>query len=264
MDTTPDPIPGKISAVINTYNASALLERTLQSLGAFDEIVVCDMESTDATVAIARSYGCKVVTFPKGNHNICEPARNAAIQAASSEWVLVVDADEVVTPQLAAYLYERIAAPDCPAALMVPRKNHFLGRHFPSSYPDYQCRFMRRTCVDWPPEIHSKPLIDGRVEHIPSKRVELALLHASESMSAFYLKMCRYTDNEVTRRQAKRVTLLRLVVEPLFRFVKRYFFKGEILHGKVGYIRSQNSCFYRFMVLCKLYERQQRQRNDLY
>lgn len=88
----------KISVVINTYNAERHLSSVLDSLKDFDEVVVCDMESTDATVAMAQSYGCRIVTFPKGNIKICEPARNFAIQAATHEWVLVVDADEVVLP----------------------------------------------------------------------------------------------------------------------------------------------------------------------
>ena len=76
-----------ISIVINTYNAGAQIVPTLESVKDFDEVVVCDMESTDNTVEIARSYGCKIVTFPKGSHRICEPARDTAIHAARNNWV---------------------------------------------------------------------------------------------------------------------------------------------------------------------------------
>ena len=82
----------RISVVINTYNARQHLAKVLESVKDFDEVVVCDMESTDDTVAIAEQYGCKVVTFPKGNHTCCEPARTFAIQSASNPWVFVVDA----------------------------------------------------------------------------------------------------------------------------------------------------------------------------
>ena len=64
----------KISVVINTYNAEKFLKRVLDSVKDFDEIVVCDMESTDNTVAIAKEYGCKVVVFPKGDCVSAEPA----------------------------------------------------------------------------------------------------------------------------------------------------------------------------------------------
>ena len=99
----------KISVVINTYNAEKFLKRVLDSVKDFDEIVVCDMESTDKTVAIAKEYGCKVVVFPKGDCVSAEPARTFAIQSATMKWVLVLDADELVTPELKEYLYEHIS-----------------------------------------------------------------------------------------------------------------------------------------------------------
>ena len=95
-----------ISVVINTYNAQEHLAKVLESVKDFDEVVVCDMESTDDTVKIAEKYGCRVVTFPKNGHTCCEPARTFAIQAARNPWVLVVDADEIVTPELREALYE--------------------------------------------------------------------------------------------------------------------------------------------------------------
>ncbi len=243
-----------ISAVLNTYNAGDMLEDTLKSLQGFDEIVVCDMESTDDTLAIAKKYGCKIVTFPKGNYNICEPARNTAIQSASHEWVLIVDADEIVPQKLVDYLYDWVKTNQTYSALFLPRKNHILYSFDSSSYPDYQCRFVKKSCTDWPPTIHAKPKIDGACEYIPQNRKDLALIHASESLSSYYFKMCRYTDNEVARRKGKRTTLLKLMFEPLFRFIKSYFIKGGIFDGKVGYIKAQQSCFYRFMVMSKLYE----------
>jgi glycosyltransferase involved in cell wall biosynthesis len=75
----------KISVVINTYNAHQHLERVLDSVQGFDEIVVCDMESTDDTRDIAARYGCRIVTFPKANHKSAEPAHTFAIQSARSE-----------------------------------------------------------------------------------------------------------------------------------------------------------------------------------
>ena len=83
----------KISVVINTCNAELHLAKVLESVKEFDEIVVCDMESSDSTADIARNYGCKVVIFPKGEHKICEPARDFAIHLSTNEWVFVVDAD---------------------------------------------------------------------------------------------------------------------------------------------------------------------------
>lgn len=73
----------KISVVINTYNAEQHLSKVLEAVKDFDEIVVCDMESTDNTVKIAKDFGCRIVIFPKANHKSAEPARTFAIQSAS-------------------------------------------------------------------------------------------------------------------------------------------------------------------------------------
>ena len=83
----------KITVIINARNAADCIEPTLKSVGRgiFDEVLVCDMESEDATAEIARRYGCRVVTFPKAEHTCVEPARMFALQNASHDYVLVVD-----------------------------------------------------------------------------------------------------------------------------------------------------------------------------
>ena len=93
-----------ITVVINTYNAARHLATVLEAVKGFDEVLVCDMESTDNTFEIAKSYGCRVVIFPKGAHRIVEPARQFAIDQARCPWVLVVDADEIVPAALRNYL----------------------------------------------------------------------------------------------------------------------------------------------------------------
>ena len=135
----------RISVVINTYNARQHLAKVLESVKDFDEVVVCDMESTDDTVAIAEQYGCKVVTFPKGNHTCCEPARTFAIQSASNPWVLVVDADEIVTPELREALYEVEKEGSSPVAgYYIPRQNMCMGIFVRVFHYDYQLRFLVR------------------------------------------------------------------------------------------------------------------------
>ena len=109
----------KISVVINTYNAEKDLARVLESVKEFDEIVICDMESTDSTLEIAKQYNCKIVTFPKKNYTIVEPARQFAIDSASYKWVLLVDADEIVTKELHDYLYNAIEKSNCPVISVV-------------------------------------------------------------------------------------------------------------------------------------------------
>lgn len=243
----------KISAVLNTYNASRHLAQVLERLKCFDEIVVCDMESTDNTVAIAESYGCKVVTFPKGEYTICEPARNMAIQSASNPWVLVVDADELVPKKLADYLYEMVRSGNCPAGLFIPRKNMVLNRFLKSTYPDYQLRFLKKEGANWPTTIHSVPTVDGIVGYVP-KRESLAFEHINVPVSEMITKMNLYTDNECVRRKGIRASVLKILFWPTFYFFKLYFLKGGFLLGKAGYFLAAHQANYRFYMLMKAYE----------
>jgi len=250
----------KISVVINTYNARLYLQQVLDTVKGFDEIVVCDMESTDTTVEIALRNGCKVVTFPKGNHKIVEPARNFAIQSATNKWVLLVDADELVSPQLRDYLYDIIKNPDCPAGLYIPRKNYFMGRFIRAGYPDYILRFFKRGNIDWPTYVHATPIIQGRVEKIPADREELAFIHLDEeSVGARVRKLNDYSTDAAERRNGKNYGVMTLFFKPAFHFIRYYIFKGGFRDGKPALIRAMLNAFYQVMVVSKVIEENMKQ-----
>lgn len=242
-----------ISVVIQTYNAQKYLQQVLNSVKGFDEVVLCDMESTDDTVSIAESAGCKVVTFPKGNYNICEPARDFAIHSATHEWVLVVDADEFVTPELKDYLYKYIEKPEHDA-LYIHRKNMFLGKWIKASYPDSQLRFMRQKKATWPPTIHSVPTIDGTIGQMP-KDPKYALVHAGVTVKGQIQKMNDYTENDLVKRGQANASLMQMIFSPLWRFLKYYFFEGACLEGRAGFIKAAFSASGKFYYLAKVYER---------
>lgn len=243
----------RISVVINTYNAEKHLARVIEAVKGFDEVVVCDMESTDSTLDIARRYGCKIVIFPKGDHKSAEPARTFAIQSAANPWVLVVDADEIVTPQLRTYLYGRIAQPDCPAGLYIPRKGYFMHRLF--AYPDYQLRFFIREGTVWPPYVHTFPQVNGRVDYIPKKNKELAFVHlADDTIRIRLYKTNEYTDNEVEKRKNKKYGLFSLIFTPGWFFIRAYFLHGQIFKGVPGLINSMLDSYYRFIAISKVIE----------
>ena len=160
----------KISVVINTYNAEQHLRKCLEAVKDFDEVVVCDMESTDHTVEIAQSYGCKIVTFPKADHKSAEPARTFAIQSASNHWVLVVDADEIVTPELREVLYHLVQQPDVAAGYYIPRQNMFMSMFVRDFHYDFQLRFFIREGTEWPPYVHTFPKVQGRIEKLKANK----------------------------------------------------------------------------------------------
>lgn len=253
----------KISVVINTYNAERHLAHVLETVKSFDEIVICDMESTDSTLQIAHDYGCKVVTFPKGNHTCCEPARQFALDAASHQWILVVDADELVTDALREYLYNKIAEPDCPHGLYIPRKNYFMGKFLRCLYPDRQLRFFIKEGTVWPPIIHISPEIQGRIEKIPAQRKDLALIHLdAESVYGRLERINRYTDNEVEKKWSRNYGVGALIWRPLHRFIKTYIFNGGFLDGKEGFIYSFLDATYQVAMIGKIMEKKSRLKEE--
>ena len=252
----------KISVVINTYNASRHLEKVLQAAKNFDEIVVCDMESTDNTVEIAQKYGCKVVTYPKGNCVSAEPARNFAIRSASNYWVLVVDADEIITEELRIYLYKRIEEPNCPTGIYIPRKNYVLNMFVKQTYPDPQLRFFKRDSVDWPPYVHSIPKVDGKIEKISYDRIELALIHISDTIYDQLYKMNQYTENEIVKRSNEKVSLFKMFIKCTHRFFKSYILKGGFRYGVRGLVYAINDANYKFYTMVKIWENRNIEKED--
>lgn len=247
----------KISVVINTYNAEKHLAEVLESVKDFDEIVVCDMESTDHTLEIAKQYGCKIVTFEKKNNNIVEPARQFAIDNATNKWVLVVDADEIVPPQLRTFLYAQINNEVVYfRGIAIPRKNYFMGRFMHSCYPDYILRFFDRTVTTWPPVIHTSPKVDGTIYKIPRDRTELAFEHlANDSIGDILRKTNTYSEYEVIRRQHKHYGIPALLGKPTFRFLKSYILKRGFMDGLPGFIHAILDATYQFIVVSKSIER---------
>lgn len=249
----------KISAIINTRNAEMYLQEVIDRLQDFDEILVCDMDSTDSTLEIARKAGCRIIHHDPVGY--VEPARAYAMRAAYNDWVFFVDADELVTRALVDYLRDFVANPGKTKALSIPRKNLFLDGWSESTYPDYQVRVLDRRVSDWPVEIHSRPKVKGKIEKIPKKRLDMALIHKSPSVADVLERMNRYTDKEVTRRSgdeqahAKAPSLLAMMLKPWFRFFKMYIIKGGFRQGVAGYLEAKNKSFYKLYTLAKIYEK---------
>ena len=253
----------KISVVINTYNAQEHLSIVLDSVKGFDEILICDMESTDNTLKIANDYGCKIVTFKKGEHRIVEPARNFAIESAKYPWVLVVDADEIVPKTLKDYLYKLICEPNPPAGLFIPRRNYYNGKFMHCNYPDKILRFFKKEGTFWPPKIHSTPQIDGIVAKIPDNKKELAFIHlANETISNRVNKNNTYTEYELERKMHRNFNGFSLIYRPFFKFFKGYILKKGYKDGVAGFIRSCDFGYYEFILIAKIIEHKKLNNNS--
>ncbi len=243
----------KISVVINTYNAAAHLKEVLESVKKFDEILICDMESTDDTCEIAASYGCRIITFPKNGHRICEPARDFAIHSAKYKWVLVVDADEIVPEKLRKYLYNKIKYHDFNDALAIPRINQFMGKPIAST-PDYQLRFFMKDKAYWPPIIHSRPQINEAIKKIPTNK-GLDIVHLENlTIEQKIQKLNTYSDYEVFKRIDKNYSTLKLLFRPFWFFLRSLLLGRGFKEGKRGIANAYMAAVYQIFLLVKLIE----------
>jgi len=189
--------PG-VTAVVHTRNEERLVGAALRSVGWVDEIVVVDMESEDATVAIAETLGARVVPFE--NVGYVEPARAFGIAQARTEWVLLLDADEWLEAPLAEALTE-LSSRDAADVVDLPFASWLCGAWLrgtgwaDESHP----RFFRSGHVDWPSHVHAQPVLHGRVVRL-ERAPGLEVRHWNyDDLHEFVDKLNRYTDREAER-----------------------------------------------------------------
>ena len=229
-----DPLPPlALSLVVITRDAGAQLEACLASAAFADEAVVVDSGSRDDTVEIARRSGARVVAHEWLGFG---PQKNFAVAQATHDWVLCLDADEQLSPQLASAIRGAMQKPQYKAYAM-PRRNRFLGRWLAhgEGYPDWNLRLFDRRHARWSDdEVHERVLSDGTVG-----RLEGDLLHASaESLDAYLAKQNRYTTLQAAAMHARgeRFSVLRLVLSPLLRFLRFYLLRAGFLDGAEGFL----------------------------
>jgi glycosyltransferase involved in cell wall biosynthesis len=240
-----------LSAVLITRNAAAVLEPCLESLAFVDEIVVIDSASNDGTADIARRYGARVVQkewlgFGRQKQFAVEQARN--------DWVLCLDADERVSPQLAANIQAALAAPVSPVYRM-PRRNRFLGRWLAhgEGYPDWSPRLFNRLNARWSDDlVHEKVLFA-----VTPGTLQGDLLHDSTDDLAKYLdRQNRYTT--LAARQAfergRSANIAHLLLSPVVRFFKFYVLRLGFLDGVPGLLHISIGCMNSYMKYAKLIE----------
>lgn len=237
------------SAVIITLNAAAQLEACLQSIAFADEVLLVDSGSTDATLALARQYGARVLHQDWLGYGA---QKQFAIGQASHDWVLCLDADERVSDPLRAAIEAALIAPQANGFEM-PRCNRFMGRwlRHGEGYPDWSLRLFRRSRGRWSDDpVHEKVRLDGA-----PGRLQGDLLHESAEDLARYLdKQNRYTtlQAQALRRRGKRVSVAQMVLSPLLRFVKFYFFRLGFLDGVAGLVHIVIGCHNSFIKYAKL------------
>ena len=248
-----------LTVAIITLDASAQLGACLDSVTFADDVLVVDSGSRDATVALAERKGARVLTAPWRGFG---PQKQLAVDNAKHDWVLCVDADERVSPELGKSIAAAVAAPAAPAALAyrMARRNRFLGRwlHHGEGYPDWSLRLFDRRHAHWSQDtVHERVICDGQVATLQGD-----LLHESaESLDTYLDKQNRYTSLQASQlhAQGSRAGTLRLVLSPVLRFFKFYVLRLGFLDGIPGLLHISIGCMNSYVKYAKLIELQRQQ-----
>jgi len=245
----------KLSITIITLNEESNIRRTLESVRWADEIIVLDSGSTDRTVSICREYTDKVFSQQWLGFS---GQKNAAIDKATGDWVLSLDADEPVESALAGEIRTIIASSNACDGYLIPRKTFFLGKWIRHGgwYPDYNLRLFRKGKGRFEErKVHEAIRVDGPVDHTRN-----AILHYAYPDLASYLSTInKYSSLAVDVMAEKgvspvRTTWLNIVFRPVFTFCLKYFFRLGFLDGKHGLILNIFHSYYVFAKYAKAWE----------
>ncbi|HET9836977.1 MAG TPA: glycosyltransferase family 2 protein [Candidatus Angelobacter sp.] len=225
-----------LSVCIITLNEERNIGRTLQSVKAIaDEIIVVDSGSTDATASIAQSLGAKVfVESWKGFAR----QKNSALEKASCEWILSLDADEEVSSELAASIRSLLTSgpPPQPAGFTMNRRNLYFGRWIRHSgyYPDPKLRLVKRGAAEFElRDVHEDMKMQGPLGHLRGDLIH----HAYPTLDSFIEHANRYSSlgaGMVVRERKVGFSFINIVLRPMVRFVWSYLFRGGFLDGREG------------------------------
>ena len=259
----------KLSVVLAVRNEEGNIARCLDSVkGIADEIIVMDEYSTDKTVEIAKKYSAKI--YLESHHDLFHITKQKALEKATGDWILQLDADEVVTPKLAediksvlqdSYqpkynnLFERhqklIEKRDGPigkkngeiVGYFVPRKNIFLGKALIHAgvYPDGVIRLVKNGKARFPQKsVHEQMELDGEVAWLSGD-----LMHYdSPTLKRYLVRLNRYTDLQAGELKAGKISknlwnfLSYTVCKPLCTFLNLYFRHLGLLDGVNGFLWS--------------------------
>jgi glycosyltransferase involved in cell wall biosynthesis len=248
-------LPQPLSVVVVAQDAAAKLPDCLASASFADEILLVDSGSRDGTPELAARHGARVLHQEWLGFG---RQKQFAVEQAVHDWVLCLDADERVSPELAASVRAALAAPAAPVYRMA-RRNLFLGRwlRHGEGYPDWSTRLFDRRHARWSDDlVHEKVLYAATPGLLAGD-----LLHESADDLGRYLdKQNRYAALAARQlhERGRSAGAAELVLSPLARFVKFYLLRLGFLDGLPGLVHIAIGCIASFMKYARLIELQRR------
>lgn len=246
------------SVVLATYNEAKNIRDCLVSVKSLaDEIVVVDGGSTDSTREIAKKLGAKV--FKVTNQPIFHVNKQLAVDKAAGKWILQLDADERLTPELIKEIKAAIKQPEY-AGYYLPRKNWFLTRFLTKGgqYPDYVIRLFLKGKGHFPcKSVHEQIAIDGPVGDLANPLIHLADTHFSH----YVMRFNRYTTLDADKLYRQKVPagfwlgINYMIIKPWAWFLMTYFRHKGFVDGWPGFIFSLMSSLRFPVIYFKLWEK---------
>ena len=246
----------KLSVTVITRNEAADIEAALQSVAWADERIVIDSGSTDHTVTIARQHADRVEVRDWPGY---VAQKNYAASIAAHDWILSVDADERVTPELGAEIRALLAGSPPHAAYRVPRVTWHLGRWVRTTdwYPDFQLRLYDRRSAEFAGRyVHESVSARTSVGQLKGELQHFAYRDIADHLET----IDRYTTYAARQmhEDGRRAGLLQLAGHPPLAFLRNYIARGGLRDGTAGFIISALNSYYVFLKFAKLRELQRR------
>lgn len=241
-----------LTVIVPTYNEEANLRACLESVRFADELLVVDSFSTDGTTGIAREFGARIV-----QHEYVYSARqkNWAIPQAGNDWVLLVDADERVTPGLRAEILELLEKGPTQDGYWIYRANHFLGKRMRHCgwESDRVIRLFRRDTARYQDRrVHAEIALPGPLPalHHPLEH------HTFRSFGQYMERINRYSEWGAAQMysEGRRAGPLTIFGRPIVRFLKMYIVKLGFLEGVHGLVLSMFGAFSVYLKYSRLWE----------
>ncbi len=244
-----------LSVTIITLNEESNIARAIESVRGFaQETLVVDAGSTDRTVEIARHLGAKIITNPWRGYG---QQKNFASSQAKYDWVLNLDADEEVSPELAIEIQQTLERDEKQgvAAYSVPRLTKYLGRWIRHGgwYPNRLVRLANRKHALWTePDVHEEWVVRGSVTPLVHDLLHYPFRDIGDQIQT-NLRFSRL-GSEALRKRGQRKNLFFLLLKPIGKFVETYFAKSGFRDGIPGFIISVNAAHSIFLKYAYLFE----------
>ncbi|WP_405380799.1 glycosyltransferase family 2 protein [Maribacter sp. LLG6340-A2] len=272
-----------ISALILTYNEENILEKNLKNLDFVDHILIFDSYSTDQTIEISKAFNATVIQRKFDNY---ASQRNAALDSIPKEyeWILMIDADEIVTPELRDEIIAKTSIPNSNTMYRVRRKDMFRDKWIKQSsgYPTWFPRLFKNGCVKVEREINEEyvttgkeALLDNHLIHYPfnkgmhwwfakhNKYSQMEAIKMLEEMKEPFDYKLLFSKDPIKKRKAQKRLSYKIPFRPQFVFFAFFILKRGFLNGSAGYEFCKLRKTYEYMIQVKVDELKYENQNFL-